>query len=136
MLADSLSLSLSLSHTHTTQCSLYLTQYHEDLLYVLNQLVEPLQGTVLIFAPKRGNTFEGFVAKAREQHLWQIEVIERYDDDVWSLHEKALQENECNGEPCLDGEGRQEKQNTYDPDVHYSLLLKMKKRRDGEQNDS
>lgn len=65
--------------------------------------------TCLIFAPNRQNSFHKFVDMAKIK--FECMIVNDYDLEVW---EKHLSEKENNSE--------------YDEDIHYPLLLKLKKR--------
>ncbi|RNA34397.1 calmodulin-lysine N-methyltransferase [Brachionus plicatilis] len=65
--------------------------------------------TCLIFAPNRQNSFHKFVDMAKIK--FECMIVNDYDLEVW---EKHLNEKEDNSE--------------YDEDIHYPLLLKLKKR--------
>ena len=65
--------------------------------------------TCLIFAPNRQNTFHKFVDMAKLH--FECMIVHDYDMETW---EKHLNEKENNPD--------------YDEDIHYPLLLKLKKR--------
>ena len=65
--------------------------------------------TCLIFAPNRKNTFHKFVDMAKLH--FECMIVHDYDLELW---EKHLNEKENNP--------------NYDEDIHYPLLLKLKKR--------
>ena len=46
-----------------------------------------LQGEAIMFAPKRGDTFDMFVSLAKDR--FEIDVKENYDDRIWKLHFKV-----------------------------------------------
>jgi hypothetical protein len=48
--------------------SLFLHEYHEDLLHTLGQLLRE-GGEALIVAPRRARTLQDFVEKAKEQRV-------------------------------------------------------------------
>lgn len=66
-------------------------------------------GISLMFAPKRGTTFDEFVKLA--SNTLDIDVQEQYDDKVWDLHCK------------MKAKGIEH----YDEDIHYPLYLSWKK---------
>lgn len=65
--------------------------------------------TCLIFAPNRQNTFHKFIDMAKP--YFECMIVHDYDLEVWERH---LREKENNSD--------------YDEDIHYPLLLKLKKR--------
>ncbi|KAM7299179.1 calmodulin-lysine N-methyltransferase [Ixodes scapularis] len=67
------------------------------------------RGLALILAPKRGTTFQQFVDLALEK--FEVEIIVSYDTYVWDLHDKFQREN----------------RDTYIEDVHYPLLMLLRK---------
>jgi len=80
-------------------------------VHVLTELLHQ-NGEAIILAPKRGKTLQLFVQLAT-QHFC-VEVTEEYDSVVFSQHVKLKEEREAqNG--------------LYDADVHYPLLLKLRK---------
>jgi hypothetical protein len=48
--------------------SLFLHEYHEDLLHTLRELLRP-GGQALIIAPRRGRTLETFVERAKQDSI-------------------------------------------------------------------
>ncbi len=72
--------------------------------------------TCLIFAPNRQNTFHKFVDMAKLH--FECMIVHDYDMETW---EKHLNEKENNPD--------------YDEDIHYPLLLKLKKRTRATVND-
>jgi hypothetical protein len=48
--------------------SLFLHEYHEDLLHTLHELLRP-GGQALIIAPRRGRTLETFVERAKQDSI-------------------------------------------------------------------
>jgi hypothetical protein len=65
--------------------------------------------TCLIFAPNRQNTFHKFIDMVKP--YFECMIVHDYDMEVWERH---LKEKETNSD--------------YDEDIHYPLLLKLKKR--------
>eukprot|EP01095_Lingulamoeba_sp_RSL-Kostka_P015054 TRINITY_DN6801_c0_g1_i1.p1 TRINITY_DN6801_c0_g1~~TRINITY_DN6801_c0_g1_i1.p1 ORF type:complete len:325 (-),score=72.55 TRINITY_DN6801_c0_g1_i1:75-1049(-) len=89
---------------------LFLQQYHEDLINLMNYLLSP-NGKCIILAPLRDNSLRNFLVKLgnHEEHL-SYEKIEKYDDVIWESHLK-LKENDKN----------------YNEDIHYPYLLIINK---------
>lgn len=87
---------------------LFFDDYREDLCATIWKLLK-MDGMCLIFAPNRKNTFHKFVDMAKLH--FECMIVHDYDIEVWERH---LYEKENNLE--------------YDEDLHYPLLLKLKKR--------
>jgi calmodulin-lysine N-methyltransferase len=87
---------------------LFFDDFREDLGATIYKLLKK-DGTCLIFAPNRKNTFHKFVDMAKVH--FECMIVHDYDLELW---EKHLNEKENN--------------QYYDEDVHYPLLLKLKKR--------
>lgn len=100
---------VELIHSHS---SLFLEEYHEDLVVVLRQLLKP-NGMAYIFAPTRGNRLNKFLALLKHQETRPKVVVKEhlvnYDDTISKLHTQLLNE----------------KNSDYDPDLHYPHLLKL-----------
>jgi hypothetical protein len=67
--------------------SLFLHEFHDDLLHTLHVLLKA-DGLALLLAPKRGGTAEKFLQKAGEVFL--VEVKEHYDETIWNQHQRLL----------------------------------------------
>jgi len=87
---------------------LFFDEFRDDLCATIYKLLK-MNGMCLIFAPNRKNTFHKFVDMAKLH--FECMIVHDYDLDVW---EKHLYEKDCN--------------RNYDEDIHYPLLLKLKKR--------
>lgn len=87
---------------------MFFDEFREDLCATIFKLLKQ-DGTCLIFAPNRQNTFHKFVDMAKLN--FECMIVHDYDMDVWNKH---LSEKENNPD--------------YDEDIHYPLLLKLKKR--------
>jgi len=87
---------------------LFFDAFREDLCATIYKLLK-MDGTCLIFAPNRQNTFHKFVDMAKLH--FECMIVHDYDMETW---EKHLDEKENNPD--------------YDEDIHYPLLLKLKKR--------
>lgn len=88
---------------------LFFDEFREDLCATIWKLLK-MDGTCLIFAPNRKNTFHKFVDMAKLH--FECMIVHDYDMEVWDRH---LYEKENNPD--------------YDEDLHYPLLLKLKKRK-------
>lgn len=88
---------------------LFFDEFREDLCSTIWKLLK-MDGTCLIFAPNRQNTFHKFVDMAKLH--FECMIVHDYDMEVWERH---LHEKENNP--------------NYDEDLHYPLLLKLKKRK-------
>lgn len=101
---------------------LFLKEYHEDLLHTLGQLLCP-GGQALILAPRRNGTLETFVESAHQDVVtpWVVEIEENYDQHLWQRHCKLLDSG-------LQSTAQTESsQPEYHPDIHYPLLIRLKK---------
>eukprot|EP00794_Sanderia_malayensis_P020342 gene20342-22345_t len=85
---------------------LFFVEHHQDLINTLCNILDD-QGEAIIFAPRRGNTLELFIEKAKS--LFQINIMEEYDTDISEKHKVY------------------KNQPWYDEDIHYPLLLIFKK---------
>jgi hypothetical protein len=130
--------------------SLFLHEYHDDLLHTLRELLRP-GGEALIIAPRRGRTLAAFVERAKQDTVvvhpalhpiylccgqagpltsfsalskeWRVQVDEEYDRLVWSRHQELLSHG-------ISGGGSAESDQTataatYQPDIHYPWLLRL-----------
>jgi len=88
---------------------LFFDEFREDLCATIYKLLK-MDGTCLIFAPNRQNSFHKFVDMAKLH--FECMIVHDYDMEVWERH---LHEKENNPH--------------YDEDLHYPLLLKLKKRK-------
>lgn len=88
---------------------LFFDEFREDLCATIWKLLK-MEGTCLIFAPNRQNSFHKFVDMAKLH--FECMIVHDYDMEVWERH---LYEKENNP--------------NYDEDLHYPLLLKLKKRK-------
>jgi hypothetical protein len=115
---------------------LFLSQYHEDLIHVLDSVLHPLTGTALLFAPARNGTLQAFLSKVQQcQCRFSIEVIENYDSDVWKIHQHQLVHhsnsnttniNTTSTECCSHfGCEHLDNERLYLPDLHYPILVKL-----------
>lgn len=74
-----------------------------------------MDGICLVFAPIRQNSFHKFVDMAKLH--FECMIVHDYDVEVWERHLWQLENND-----------------EYEEDVHYPLLLKLKKRNITESN--
>jgi len=88
---------------------LFFDEFREDLCATIWKLLK-LEGTCLIFAPNRSNTFHKFVDMAKLH--FECMIVHDYDMEVWERHQYEKDNNP-----------------DYDEDLHYPLLLKLKKRK-------
>lgn len=66
--------------------SLFFDDYRLHLVNVLHAIMKP-KGEAIIFAPKRGKTFEAFEEAARSR--FRVCRTEQYDEDVWKYHQQV-----------------------------------------------
>lgn len=86
---------------------MFFKEYHTDLVWILfNSLTS--NGIIYMFQPRRGNTMELFLNHARQ--YFEITIKENYNQKITELHEQFLQNS-----------------TVYDPDIHYPLLVILKK---------
>lgn len=79
------------------------------LLEAINMLLKH-RGVGIIFSPNRGAALADFISKARDMFgNANVEIIEKYDDEVWSEHLSKLH--------CP----------TYRFDIHYPICVKIEK---------
>ncbi|KAJ4787234.1 Calmodulin-lysine N-methyltransferase [Rhynchospora pubera] len=90
----------------------FFKEFHESLAQVVKRLLKQSPTSEAIFlGPKRGDSLHKFLERIREIGL-KYELIERYDDVIWSLHQKFLGGNDASW-------------TNYDPEHCYPLLLKI-----------
>ncbi|XP_053405106.1 calmodulin-lysine N-methyltransferase-like [Mercenaria mercenaria] len=94
----------------------FFEEGREDLVETIYRLLKD-DGEAILFAPKRGNTFEAFVTLA--QSLFNTDVKERYDDTIWTIHCKMKNKGKV----------------MYDPDIHYPWFLHISKKTNREKTD-
>jgi len=87
---------------------LFFDNFREDLCAVIYKLLKP-NGTCLIFAPNRKNTFHKFVDLAKLN--FECMIVHNYDDEIWALHQENKENNDA-----------------YEEEIHYPLLLKLCKK--------
>lgn len=87
---------------------LFFEEGREDLIQTIFSMLKN-EGVAVMFAPKRGKTFDEFVLSAESK--FKVEVQEKYDDIVWDLHCKLKQD--------ISGQ--------YDENIHYPWFLKLTK---------
>ncbi|CAM9894504.1 unnamed protein product [Lampetra fluviatilis] len=86
---------------------LFVDDYRASLVDTLHRLLRP-GGTVLVFAPQRGNTLDKFCVLA-ERSGFKIEKTEAYDQQVWAIHSAVKTEGK----------------NAYDENLHFPILLTL-----------
>lgn len=86
-----------------------------DLVKTIHQLLKH-DGEAILFAPRRGDTFDAFVDLAKD--LFNVCVKERYDDTVWDIH------------GMMQDKGIE----AYDSNIHYPLFLQMSKKQSRENS--
>eukprot|EP00047_Mylnosiga_fluctuans_P005867 m.243205 g.243205 ORF g.243205 m.243205 type:complete len:292 (-) comp14193_c0_seq1:174-1049(-) len=85
---------------------LFFQATHGELAMLLDAMLAP-QGVCLMMAPRRGGTLAAFCDRLRQSTDFGIDLVERYDDDVWHRHEQNI---------ALP---------TYKPDLHYPVMLRI-----------
>ena len=87
---------------------LFFRDYHDDLLWVLNNSINILNNNSVIYLlqPRRDNTMDIFITKASQ--FYEIFIFEDYDVDISRLR--------------LEYQGI----TSYDEDIHYPVLVVMK----------
>jgi calmodulin-lysine N-methyltransferase len=90
---------------------LFFRDYHDDLLWVLNNTINKLNNNSVIYLlqPRRDNTMDIFLSKAAQ--YYDIHIFEDYNVDVSKLR------HEYQGAAA------------YDEDIHYPVLVVMKWKR-------
>ncbi|XP_050404517.1 calmodulin-lysine N-methyltransferase [Patella vulgata] len=86
---------------------LFFEEGRKDLIKSMYNLLKP-QGEVIVFAPRRGETFNNFMQLAQEK--FHTEIKTNYNATIWKLHSKFKEDS------------------LYDENIHYPILLKMKKK--------
>jgi len=87
---------------------LFFDEYREGLLQTLLWVLKS-KGEVIIFAPTRGKSFYDFKELA-EPHF-TVTCTENYDPLIWSLHQENLDKGI----------------ETYDPNLHYPLMMHLQR---------
>lgn len=87
---------------------MYFIAYQEQLAQTIFDLLNA-QGEAILFAPKRGKTFDEFTKVAEK--LFYITVVENYDEEIWQKHLVNKVENPV-----------------YDENIHYPLQLILRKK--------
>uniref|UniRef100_H2YLQ9 Calmodulin-lysine N-methyltransferase n=1 Tax=Ciona savignyi TaxID=51511 RepID=H2YLQ9_CIOSA len=86
---------------------LFFDEYRQSLVDTIYYLLKP-EGTALIFAPRRGNTFSLFVKICKEKFNY-VEQHNDYSQHIVDLHEEQGLKNKF-----------------YNPDLHFPILLEIK----------
>lgn len=88
-------------------CSLFLEQYHTELLDTLQSVLKPA-GMAIFMAPLRNNSLINFTKMAKQRNF-QVSVEENYDPIIQDQHNQFITTKDL----------------TYTPDIHYPLLVKV-----------
>ncbi|XP_013386089.1 calmodulin-lysine N-methyltransferase isoform X2 [Lingula anatina] len=86
----------------------FFDQYREDLAHTIFKLLKD-QGEAIIFAPRRGSSFQAF--KDIAESLFEMTETENYDSLIWRKHTKMKTNPDV-----------------YDENIHYPLLLHLVKK--------
>jgi len=86
---------------------LFFVELHRALLSTIRTIMKD-KGVCIMFAPSRGGTLEQFVKVAEETNM-SVHVTERYDEEVWKLHEHAINTNKH-----------------YSRDIHYPIMVTLR----------
>ncbi|XP_060607511.1 calmodulin-lysine N-methyltransferase-like [Ruditapes philippinarum] len=87
----------------------FFEEGREDLVKLIYKLLKQ-DGEAILFAPKRGKTFDAFVTLA--DAVFNTEVKENYDDTIWDIHCKMKEKGT----------------DAYDPDIHYPCFVHLSKK--------
>ncbi|RIA95912.1 hypothetical protein C1645_816053 [Glomus cerebriforme] len=87
---------------------------HPHLLHVIRSILKkpPLndksdKSMFILCAPHRGDSLRAFITLLESINEFHVELLVKYDDKIWQLHEQSLKEE----------------QEYYDRDTHYPLIV-------------
>ncbi|XP_055331448.1 calmodulin-lysine N-methyltransferase-like [Paramacrobiotus metropolitanus] len=86
---------------------IFVEKFHQALVRCIYDLLND-KGYALLFSPRRGTALQSFIQAASSEFI--VQVMEKYDDMVSDRHRLYCNTN-----------------NTYIPDLHYPLLIKLHK---------
>ena len=98
----------------------HFQEFHAALIATIGRLLD-VGGVCLLCQPRRADSLENFMkvvdavntcSAAETSAVFEMKVYERYNQRLWDLHQKELAKGD-------DG--------IYDPDIHYPLLLVLRK---------
>jgi len=89
---------------------LFFRDFHDDLLWVLDNALDQTDGVVYCLQPRRGDTMATFLAKA--ELIFLVQIIENFSDDISNQIQRAVEANP----------------HAFNADVHNPILCVLSRR--------
>jgi len=86
----------------------FFTELHSCLSRVIHKVLAP-GGTALLYSPHRSGTLLRFVELVEKLGVMEVQVEDRYDQQIWARHQRLSEQNTPG----------------YKPDLHYPVMVTL-----------